>query len=594
MSNYELNRQMEFVLDKEQFDFFKDKVGSQWVTVSTEQNTETMLVLSDEFSRYLQHTLFSDYGQRLKLNDLQNFLDLLHTELKHYRKLESKEVTKRVGVSKSAEFVYKLDDVNFVKYSEKKVEIVRESEVKFKPIKLKAQTLPKLENNGANCFEWLAQFFNCSLEQQVILLAYILYSFVNVGKANQAEIPILIFCGDVNSGKTTALKVLRAIISPEATSTELITNEDNLALLSSNSFLTIIDDCKSLKPVMQDTIFKIIENGTKTIPAKYKDNEPVHIELGSILVLAGYEEEILKNVRVLERGLVLKLQTLETAKSIDVVMDILNKQKADILGSLFNFLPNVLEKFNSNKKNYNTRFGNFLKFGVAVADCLKNEYEIETDFIECYNNLINEQKSHKLKADEVLNVLVEYIMEETCFNGTATNLNLELTKFASENCLDYKGYEANILSRKINSNLSLLKEFNIEVEYNKGEERIINICTVEAENVKAFDGDDSDAYVVPQYYSGCAGCENFDFNDGESCLLCSVIDEFEIESQTVVEVEEETENWELETMIFSGFDFENDFCDDYDGDILDEVEEEYVGFSSTKTKKNRVFNVGRN
>lgn len=581
MKNHELGMYIDAVLAKVELDFYKDYATNIWVTVTSDSCTDTMLVLSEEFSRNIQQIIHEEYKLGITAYEAQSISSTLHTTLKKNNKLEVRAMFKRVGINSIGDYYYKLNESNFVKYSKSGVEVVHESNVMFKPIALVNQPLPKFQKEKEDSLYFVREFLNLSLEQQLIVYTYILYTFVAIGSKNQT-IPILIFSGEVSSGKTTALQLLREFLSPEATTFENITTDDSLVLLSSNSHLTVFDNVGVLKPSIENTLVSITENAVRTQMVKFKDNTPNYVQLDSILMLS-VNEEFESNTRLLDRSILVTLESIKSIKSMSALMGELREKKPLLLGSLFTMLPKVLEMFNEiTDFEYNSRFSDFVKFGTCVAECLSEEYDEEFDFLETFSNLMQQKNDSKIKSNDLINALVMYIESEDVFEGTADALNKVLQEFAEDMGLDYKGYASNVLTRNLNSKISVLKEANIEIEYSRGVERIIRITKIELEEEKEVNDMKMDVFVVPQFYYGCMGCENFDFNDGESCYQCAVIDENE---DVCEEIDGFVEEWEDEPVIFEGFNFEDNFYND-GCDIL--VED--VSYSSTKTKKNRVFN----
>lgn len=441
---------------------------------------ETVPLISEEFSDYIRFYTYEKCGVVLTQVEIQAVIRTIYADVKYKEVVEPVEMFKRCGVVDGV-FVFQLSENEFLTYSEEGIAIATQTNACFKKIKIGDIEKPNLNQKELSPFYLTKEVFNCtSIEHELIMLALILYLFKPKTQKSQADSPIFIFTG---SCKTTTLKVLRQLF-PEATKVDPLPTDENLALLSSNSFLTLIDidNPRSVSKV-EETLVKISEGGTKTVATKYKDNIPFYIDLSTNLVLAS-SEEILKNEKLIEHSIVINLEQPKINKPIESIFAEFVERKSDVFASLVQLLPETIRRFNEGVKiSGNTRFLDFVKWGVAVSEALCVKYDEDFDFVGAFNFVLNEQKKAVLFSEVTIKVLIEFINVND-FEGTATQLNEELLEFSE----DYVAVEPNVLTRKINEYEERLKGFDIQISLTRStKERTLKIfksSNIELESVE--------------------------------------------------------------------------------------------------------------
>lgn len=463
-----------FILEHKKLRFIKDRLGNLFVDVETTNGKYTVNTCSTEFTELIINLTLKEFKLILSPQEIQTLTTTLIANAKFEEELQKFETYERVGFDDDGNFVYKLSDCRFVKYNKKTVSIEESTSAKFRTLRLREQVCPNLDVKNVDVLDFIYNFFNCSsFEGDVVLLTWMLYTL----KPNRddAEIinPILLLNGEVETGKTTTLRFISSIISPEESGIETLSTVDNLALISSNRFLTTLDNVGKLSETMQSELLKTSTSATRTTDTKFKNNVPFTVKWKTWLALCG-DNDVLGNDSLLNSSILIKLEGRETILSSDILTKNFNAQLANFLGVVFKLMPKILTKYEANRLLNNEKFADFIRFGKAVAEVISESYEEEIDFYQCYLQLNYDKKLAVTEASNLLSTLVEFC-RECDFEGTATTLNRQLVEFAKKEDIYYVQREANVLSREIKKHKKILEELGLTIEHKKSKNRILTI-----------------------------------------------------------------------------------------------------------------------
>lgn len=445
-----------------------------YATIITKISTQTVPILSESFSLYVHGLVYTKFNEAPTNHELTAIINNVISELRFKTQLPQVELFNRIGVSENLIYTYMLDQLTYVEYGNNELYLGSGSDVKFTVSNLANQVMIDIDDITKDPLEFVDKFFTVDKLQLPTFFAWLLYCFVASSDKRTIYHPILLLSGDSKTGKTKCLNFINRIVSPSISKQERLTNEENIALLASNTYVCVFDDVTNLNASQQKILRQIYEGGTKTVPTKYKDNVPFVINLKSIVVLAGEPEDISKHEHIKDE--VISLQLVKPQKMMDSLK--LEKEFAEelpnFLLNVFDLLKDIVVTYHESAFSSDSVHSDFIKFGLEVEAHYKSMFDGEFNFMDSYNEVLTRQKHTLVYSNPILNTLLEF-SKTTKFESSPTKLNEQLRAFALENDLEFPQVNVNVLTRVINSAKNELSSLGVIVESSRSRSRTIKI-----------------------------------------------------------------------------------------------------------------------
>ncbi len=277
--------------------------------------------------------------------------------------------------------------------------------------------------------------------------------------------PILIVEGEQGSAKTTAARILGAVLDPSATPVRTLPkNEQDLLIAAKNALALRFDNLSGLHPGMSDALCRLSTGGGFATRELYTDSEEAILEAVRPVILTGIAG-IATRADLLDRAIVLRLPKIseENRRPEKVLWAEFEAVLPGILGALLDAVGVAMRELPSVVLPSFPRMADAALWATAAEGALGMS---PGEYMEAYTRGRREVNELALEADAVATAVAKLMEARDEWIGTAAELLKALRTHADEDVRHYKTWprQPQHLSRHLKRLAPVLRAEGIEVE----------------------------------------------------------------------------------------------------------------------------------
>ncbi len=467
---------------KDKAEFFRSPEGDVFATFPVTGHKETHPLNQRGFTGWLRHEY---YKQTLgpdepgKIPGSQSVHDVVKM-LEAQTLLHGPEEPVFVRVGKYEGDVY-MDLANdaweAVKITSNGWEVVSDYPVKFRRAE-GMLPLPRPKRGGN--LERLRSFVNVgSDENWILLLSTLLAAFWPDG-----PFPVLCLLGREGCGKSIMIRVLRSLVDPAIGALRPPPREErDHAIAAGRSWILSYDNVSYIPGWFSDALCRTATGGGLATRRLYTDDEMQIFDYKRLVILTGITEVITRN-DLLSRAILLDLAKIEPGERKDekTLLAEFEQVRPGIFGALLDAVATGLKNLDSVRLEALPRMADFARWVVSCEPALPWK---SGAFMAAYAEAQEEAVKRAVEADVIALAITELAAKYGTWEGTATELLVELEDFATEKVQKTKAWPKtpSHLSRQINRAATALENVGVNVKtgVNKSAKarRLIRVCQAE-------------------------------------------------------------------------------------------------------------------
>ncbi len=442
-------------------ELFHTSDGDSYATIPVGGHKETHPIKSKGFRRWLVRAFFESYERPPGAQALQDALGLLEARAQFDG--AEREVHGRVAEHGGAIYVDLAND------RWEAVEITKDgwrvvpgdaSPVRFRrPRGMLALPVPK---RGGTVDE-LKQFVNVSDDDSWrLVVAWLVQALRPRG-----PYPVLLLQGEQGSAKSTAERLLRALVDPSAAPLRTTPrNEHDLYIAATNGWVIALDNLSNLKPWLSDALCRLSTGGGFSTRTLYENREEELFDATRPLVLNGITD-VATRPDLLDRALIVVLPPIpeDERRPEGELWAAFEKARPSILGALFDAVAGALGTVSSLRLEQIPRMADFALWAMAAESALGWK---SGAFLGAYTGNRREATESALEADPVAGAVRAHMQRRKMWKGTPTELWQTLNKLVDEDVRRTEAWPAapNSLTTQLRRLAPPLRR--IGIEYDEG------------------------------------------------------------------------------------------------------------------------------
>lgn len=382
---------------------------------------------SSAFENYVGSVAFNEYGRSLSDNSIKKIIIVLkglaiydkhakmnHLEVRHYR--EEKGI-----------LWYDLGGFAVKIIPDNGWEIISDPPIIFKRF---SHQEPQANPESGGSIELLHDYVNIEDECDWLLFqVFAISCFIpNFPK------PLLVLNGSQGSGKSTPLRILKALIDPsKLKSTPIPKSISELARVANHHSILFFDNLSKMPMDVSDNLCRLSTGDGFSKRKLYTDDDEIVYELQRPIMFDGINQ-IITQADLLDRSILIELERIpdDKRKTEDEIWTGFYKDRPFILGAIFDILSKAMAIYPTVGLKKLPRMADFAKWGYAIAESMKG-YSGD-DFVGAYDIVLEKQNDEALNASPLATFIIWFMRDKDSWCGTATNLYKEFedTKYSSK------------------------------------------------------------------------------------------------------------------------------------------------------------------
>lgn len=302
---------------------------------------------------------------------------------------------------------------------------------------------------------------------------------------------ILVFYGIQGSGKTTALKLIRALIDPSAIDVLSIPRKEQERVQQlDHHWCAYYDNITRLPNSISDTFCRAATGGGFTKRELYTDDEDIIYNFKRCLGLSGINIAAQRG-DLLDRSLLVGLKNIPTdqRKTEKELLTEFEKDKPEILGGFLDTLVKAIQLYPHVNTPRLFRMADFTRWGCAITMALGKS---EQEFLDAYEEKVKKQIEEAALDTPLAHVLMDWMIrvENGEWEGTPSELYQVLRRHAKFLGVSRRQKHwpkaPNALTRQLNELTPSLEQlgYNVETGIRTKEGRIVRVTTNTVKSVK--------------------------------------------------------------------------------------------------------------
>jgi hypothetical protein len=422
-SSHGVSQATKLVSIAETTDLFHSPVDTAFANVRVNSHLETWPVRSAAFKQYLSREFYKTERTAARAQSLQEALGVITAKACFDGREE--EVFLRVAEH---------DDSLWIDLGDRSwqaVEITRHGwRIADKPtIRFRRSSgmrpLPVPVRGGK--IEELGHFLNLSSEADRVLV----YSWLVAALRPRGPFPILNLVGEQGTAKSTAARVLRALVDPFAAPLRTPPRDErDLQISAKNSHVIAFDNLSRLDPWLSDALCRVATGGGLAIRELYSDTEETIFDAQRPVLLNGIEDVATRG-DLIERCIIVYLSPIKETQRLEEARfwTEFEAVKPRIFGALLDAMVSALDCKESVHLPRLPRMADFARWAVSAEQGLG--FRAGT-FLNAYAGNRSNANILALEASPVVNPIVDLMDDEATWEGTASDLLAELRRRSPE------------------------------------------------------------------------------------------------------------------------------------------------------------------
>jgi hypothetical protein len=285
--------------------------------------------------------------------------------------------------------------------------------------------LPLPEPSRGGNIEELRPFINVASEDDLkLIVAWLLASLRPPG-----PYPLLAFCGEAGSAKSTAANVLRSLFDPNvAPLRSAPRNEQELFISASNSACLIFDNLSLIPVWLSDALCRIVTGGGYATRTLYTDSEETLFDVMRPIILTSVGEVVARS-DLAARAVIVTLASISESRRMtdDAFNSMFQAARPRILGALLEALVIGLRDLPLVQMDRLPRMANFIKWTRACETGLWEPGGIQAAF----DRNMAESVDRVIEGDSIAVALMTLLEKKGGrWRGSCRELFAELNKWA--------------------------------------------------------------------------------------------------------------------------------------------------------------------
>ncbi len=244
-----------------------------------------------------------------------------------------------------------------------------------------------------------------------------------------ASCPLLVLHGEQGSAKSTAARIVRSLVDPNASPLRSSpSNNDDLMVGASAGHIVAYDNLSHLEPWLSDAICRLVTGGGLSKRELYTDSDEHVLDCKRPVIINGIEELATRS-DLLDRSLMVELPVISETDRMDekAFWERFDAAAPKILGALCDAVACALQRLDSVKLERTPRMADFAKWVTAAEPALGWKHG---SFIEAYS--ANRVQSNDIAIESAS--IGPYIcaIADKGFEGTPAELLAKVTSLAGE------------------------------------------------------------------------------------------------------------------------------------------------------------------
>lgn len=322
------------------------------------------------------------------------------------------------------------------------------------------------------------QFLNLSTEDEKILFLCTL----PVRFISDVEQAIAYVYGPAGSGKTTLLKMTKDLIDPSVGGISIpVRSPDDILPLLGKTWVFCNDNISKLSDEMSDFLCTLATGGESSRRKLYTNGEVHTFQVKNPAYLTGINVEA-SNSDLLSRTILFKTEAVIDGQRLTgkELRDKFEEMKPKLIGGIFDTLSAAMKIKPTLPQKTDFRMADFALWGAACAEVLGFG---ATKFEQALKRAMKSRAYDAINSSNAGRILLDYLKENSSFDGTATELLNVLKKFRHDSD-EYDDYEriANSpmgLSKKLRQLENSFLEIGVHIDFDSrsAEKRTIIITS---------------------------------------------------------------------------------------------------------------------
>ena len=310
----------------------------------------------------------------------------------------------------------------------------------------------------------LKPFLNVRSDRDfVLVVAWELAAFLDHG-----PYPVLAFASEQGSAKSTASKILRALIDPNtAPLRALPRNDRELFISATNAHLLVFDNVSGLPPWLSDTLCRLSSGGGFSVRSLWTNNDEVLFEAARPAILNGIND-IITRPDLADRSLFVTLEVISDQKRREdsELLAAFEAKRARILGVLLDALAIGLKQLPATCLPEKPRMADFAVWATAC----ETAFWPAGTFMAAYIDNLREVVDTVIDADAVgsaVRQMATKLSKE--WAGTATELLRVLGALQPESATRAKNWPGSpdALSNQLRRSMTFLRKAGVNVSFSR-------------------------------------------------------------------------------------------------------------------------------
>ena len=445
-------------------EFFHTPAGETYATIPVGGHRETHLVKSRGFKRWLVRGYYEQYDRPPGAQALQDALGLLEARAQFDG--PEREVYVRVAGSGAGGAIY-VDLANerweAVEITAAGWRVISDPPVRFRrPRGMLPLPTPTERRDGRDGLDDLLQgFINVADKNALrLIVAWMVQAFRPTG-----PYPVLLFQGEQGSAKSTAERLVRAVVDPSTAPLRTTPrNERDLVIAATNSWCVAFDNISALPPWCSDALCRLSTGGGFSARELYTDAEEVLFDATRPIALNGITD-VATRPDLLDRALVVPLPPIpeEKRRPEAALWRRFEETRPAILAALFDAVSGALGTVESVRLKGMPRMADFAVWATAAEGALGWEAGA---FMTAYAGNRAEAAEGALEADPVAVAVRQFMEGREEWSGTAGELWETLSELVGEGIRHTKAWPGapNALSGRLKRLAPALRGIGIDYE----------------------------------------------------------------------------------------------------------------------------------
>jgi hypothetical protein len=275
--------------------------------------------------------------------------------------------------------------------------------------------------------EELDSFLNLSSEADRVLV----YSWLVAAIRPRGPYPILNLVGEQGTAKSTAARVLRALVDPFAAPLRTPPRDErDLQISAKNSHVIAFDNLSRLDPWLSDALCRVATGGGLAIRELYSDTNETIFDAQRPVLLNGIEDVATRG-DLIERCIIVYLSPIEESRRLEEARFWANFEAAKprIFGVLLNAIVSALNNKETVHLPRLPRMADFARWAVSAEKGLGFR---PGSFLNAYERNRSNANVLALELSPVANPIIDLMADQAKWEGTASDLLEELRRRSQE------------------------------------------------------------------------------------------------------------------------------------------------------------------